>query len=413
MSMELFFPDSKIRQRHQIGPLATYIDGFAARLASHGYAFSNAKEKLRLVGALSRWLGERNFGADALDEQQISTFLVDRQRTHVERREAATCRQLLSYLRDVGRIDSAPQQPIAEGPVDRIERAYRRYLVRERGLAMATLDNYLPIVRAFLSERFGGGRLELETLVPQDVNRFLLHHARRFSRTRAKLMVTALRSFLRFLRQRGDIDIDLASAVPTMINWRLPGLPKSLPPEQVETLLACCDRSTPAGRRDYAILLLLARLGLRAGEVVAMTLDDVDWEAGVLTVRGKGQRHEQLPLPADVGQALVRYLREGRPSCTTRRLFVRLNAPRRGFGSSASVCDVVRRALARAQLDPPTKGAHLLRHSLATGMLRHGASLEDIGQVLRHRHPDTTQIYAKVDLNALRALAQPWPGGAT
>ena len=178
-------------------------------------------------------------------------------------------------------------------------------------------------------------------------------------------------------------------------------------------MLASCDQSTPVGRRDYAILLLLARLGLRAGEVVAMTLDDLDWEAGVVTVPGKGQRHERLPLPHDVGEALVNYLREDRPVCATRRLFIRLKAPQSGFASAAAICDVVKRALKRADLDPPFKGSHLLRHSLATEMLRRGASLEDIGQILRHRHPETTQIYAKVDLKALRALAPPWPGGAT
>ena len=169
--------------------------------------------------------------------------------------------------------------------------------------------------------------------------------------------------------------------------------------------------STPAGQRDYAILLLLARLGLRAGEVVAMTLGDLDWEAGEFVVRGKGDRLERMPLPQDVGAALVHYLRYVRPCCSTRRVFIRINAPHCGFAGAAAIWDVVRRALARAGLDPEFKGAHLLRHSLATHLLRRGASLDEIGQLLRHCHPNTTQIYAKVDIEALRGIAQPWPGG--
>ena len=411
MSTELFFSDPAIRQRLRVGPLASDIDGFATQLAANGYAHATAKEKLRLARDVSRWLEHQGLGVDVLDEQSTESFLLDRGRERTS--EAATCRQLLSYLRELGRVSTAPLDPSIDTPVDRIERVYQRFLFSERGLTSATVDNYLPTIHAFLTERFGGADVRLEALVPQDANRFILRHAQRYSRTRAKLMVTALRSFLRFLHQRGDITVDLAGAVPPVMHWRLSGLPKSLPAEQVESMLASCDQSTPVGRRDYAILLLLARLGLRAGEVVAMTLDDLDWEAGVVTVPGKGQRHERLPLPHDVGEALVNYLREDRPVCATRRLFIRLKAPQSGFASAAAICDVVKRALKRADLDPPFKGSHLLRHSLATEMLRRGASLEDIGQILRHRHPETTQIYAKVDLKALRALAPPWPGGAT
>ena len=197
------------------------------------------------------------------------------------------------------------------------------------------------------------------------------------------------------------------------MDWRLSGLPKVLAPQQVEAMLGTCDRTTPIGRRDHAIVLLLARLALRAGEVVVMTLDDVDWNKSVVIVTGKGQKREGLPLPHDVGEALAGYLREGRPRCSTRRLFVRSRAPHVGFSSSMAVCNVVQRALKRAGIESAFKGAHLLRHSLATRMLRHGVSLEDIGQILRHRHPETTQIYAKLDLEALRGLAPVWPGART
>jgi site-specific recombinase XerD len=224
-------------------------------------------------------------------------------------------------------------------------------------------------------------------------------------------MATALRSFFRFLRQRGDIRSDLVGAIPATTNWRLTGLPLSLGPKQVEALLDSCDQDTALGQRDYAILLLLARLGLRAGEVVALTLDDFDWDNGTLIVHGKGKRQERLPLPEDVGEAVANYLRGSRPHCASRRVFIRLHAPHRGFSSSVAIDDVVRRALARTGLDSEQKGAHLLRHSLATRLLGSGASLEQIAQLLRHAHPQTTEIYAKVDLQALRALAQPWPGG--
>ncbi len=196
-----------------------------------------------------------------------------------------------------------------------------------------------------------------------------------------------------------------------MADWRLSELPKSLEPEKVEHLLQNCNQSTAIGKRDYAILLLLARLGLRAGEIVAMTLDDINWEAGVVTIRGKGSRRDQLPIPQDVGEALATYLRHGRPPCAARRVFIRARAPRRGFSGSTAIDDIVRRALKRAHLDPIRKGAHLLRHSLATKMLAQGARLAEIGEVLRHSTINTTQIYAKVNLAALRELAQPWPGG--
>jgi site-specific recombinase XerD len=275
------------------------------------------------------------------------------------------------------------------------------------------VSDYTHTARDFLEDRFGGQALHLERLRSQDLHGFVLREVRRVSRTHGKGAVTALRSFLRFLLQRGAIHIDLALTLPGVASWRLSHLPKSLPPEQVERLLLCCDRSTPAGKRDYAILLLLARLGLRAGEVLAMTLEDLDWGRGEIVVRGKGQRLERLPLPAEVGKALACYLCDVRPACATRRVFIRMNAPQQGLASPVAICCIVRRALRRAGLDPDFKGAHLLRHSLATDLLRRGASLGEIGQLLRHRQPTTTQIYAKVDIAALRGIALPWPGGAS
>jgi integrase/recombinase XerD len=222
-------------------------------------------------------------------------------------------------------------------------------------------------------------------------------------------MTTALRALFRFLFQAGELGVDLSLAVPTVPDWRLATLPRSLTPEHVERLLAACDRRTATGRRDHAILRLLARLGLRAGEVVALELDDLHWRTGEITIRGKkGLRHERFPLAADVGAALATYLRD-RPPSATRRVFLCMRAPRRSFRGPGAVTTIVRRALARADLHPPVRGAHLLRHSLATQMLRHGASFAEIGAVLRHRAAGTTEIYAKVDLERLRGVVQPWP----
>lgn len=224
-------------------------------------------------------------------------------------------------------------------------------------------------------------------------------------------MTTALRVFFRFLLLRGDITSNLAASVPTVAKYKLSEIPKFLQPDEVERLLKSCDKNTSICKRDYAIGLLLSRLGLRAGEIVAMRLDDIDWEAGVINIHGKGARHDQLPIPQDVGEALATYIRHGRPSCSTRRVFIRARAPHKGFSSSVAIADIVRRALVRAGLDPIRKGAHLLRHSLAVKMLRAGAHLSEISEILRHFSPNTTEIYTKVDLAALCGLALPWPGG--
>jgi integrase len=260
-------------------------------------------------------------------------------------------------------------------------------------------------------ERFGRRPIRLSRLRATDIIGFVQRHARDFCPGRTKLMLSALRAFLRHLHLRGDIGAELAACVPCVPRWALTEVPKFLPPGAVEQVLKHCERRSACGMRDYAILLLLSRLGLRAGEVVSLTLDDIDWQAGQLTLHCKAHRSAQVPLIADVGDALAHYIQHGRPRCTTRRVFIRDYAPRVGFANSSAICCIVERALARAGVHSARKGAHLFRHTLATQMLRHGASLGEIGQVLRHRHPDTTRIYAKVDLSALRTLAVAWPRG--
>jgi site-specific recombinase XerD len=395
------------------GPLAPHAEGFAAQLSRKGYAQATVRAKCNVLADLSRWLERRRLTLAALDESRLTQFLPTLRHGAKKRRgDSATGQQLLEYLRGRDEIAAAAQK-IDSTPAACLTRDFEEFLISERGLSRSTRISYLPTVRRFLDERFGRQALRLEQLRPQDLHGFILREILRVSRSHGKGVITALRSFLRFLLQRGAIQTDLARTLPGVASWRLSHLPKSLPPEQVERLLACCDCSTPTGKRDYAILLLLARLGLRGGEVVAMTLEDLDWQRGEIVVRGKGQRLERLPLPEDVGAALACYLCEVRPACATRRVFVRMKAPLQGLAGPVAVCCIVRRALQRAGLNPEFKGAHLLRHSLATNLLHRGASLGEIGQLLRHRQPTTTQIYAKVDIAALRGIALAWPGGAS
>ena len=305
-----------------------------------------------------------------------------------------------------------PQPPLT--PSQKLLREYDLYLQKERSLSMATRINYVPFIRQFLVSRFGRDRVDLSRLRAIDVLKFVRRAASQLKSKRVLLMTTALRSFLRFARYRGEITLDLAACVPSVASWSLSTLPRSLPPAQVEQVLADVrQRSTAVGRRDYAILLLLARLGLRGGEVGNLVLEDIDWENSRIAIRGKGERVAHLPMPADVGKAIAAYLQKGRPRVSdNRRLFLRVRAPLTGFKSQGSVGTVVKHALQRAKIDSPRKGSHQFRHTLASTMLQKGSSLSEIGEVLRHRSPDTTAIYAKVDLLSLRSLALPWPGGA-
>jgi site-specific recombinase XerD len=295
---------------------------------------------------------------------------------------------------------------------DRYSKAFEHYLREARGLARATIVNYVPFVRSFLKDRFGDGPVTPSQLRAADIVRFVRQQAACLRPIRAKTLTSALRSFLQYLRYRGAAKLDLSFAVPVVANWSMSSIPRAIAADQVRHLLDSIDRCSPMGRRDYAILLLLARLGLRAGEVASLELDDIDWNSGQLSVRGKTGPRSHLPMPADVGKAITAYLQRGRPPCTSRRVFLRAKAPIRGFSGCSAIGSIVRHRLQRAGIDAPTCGAHQFRHGLATDLLRHGASLGEIGALLGHRSPETTKIYTKVDIEALRTLALPWPGGA-
>lgn len=395
------------------GPLSAHIAAFAAWARQQGYALHSRYRQVLLAACFSRWLRQQSVSMRRLCAKHLTQYLRSRARhVQIHSGDAAALRQLLDFLRSEGVI---PPEKIAAcrlTPVEHETQAFATYLRKERALAEVTVVNYVPFIRGFLTDRFGNGRATLSRLCAGDVVRFVQCQAPRLHQKRAKLLTTALRSFLRYARYRGDITTDLVAAVPCVANWSMTSIPRSISPDAVRHLLASIDRRTPGGRRDYAILLLLARLGLRASEVAFLELDDVDWTVGQLSVRGKGGQRAVLPLCAEVGEAIAAYLRHGRPRSSSRRIFLRLKAPIRGFLDQTAIGSIVRHNLARTGIKAPTKGAHQFRHALATEMLRHGASLTEIGEVLRHRSPQTTTIYAKVDLDALRPLALPWPGGA-
>jgi site-specific recombinase XerD len=393
------------------GPLSFHIPGFAASLASQGYSKSSIAYRFWLVRAFDGWMQQRRMALDYFSEERIEQFLRYRWRRYSQ--QPTDRPTLLSLLRQLWETEAIerPVTPPEISPLGNLQIDFAQYLTEQRGLRPATVKQYLFHSRRFLTERFKNGVLALGQLNTQDISRCVLHQARAVSPNAAQHMTVALRNLFRFLRQRGDIATNLADAVPATASWSLAGLPKSLSPRQIERVLRACKQDSPVALRDRAVLLMLARLGLRAGEVVHMTLDDIDWEAGELTVRGKGGRQDKLPLPKDVGQSLAQYLRRARPRCACRRVFIRCNAPHRGLAGSSTIVGIVRTALQRAGMNEVAGGAHLLRHGLATAMLRKGASLPEIGEILRHQLPKTTAIYTKVHMDALRTLAQPWPGG--
>jgi site-specific recombinase XerD len=392
------------------GPLVALSKGFAEDLRRQGYAPRTISEHRRLLRDLSDWLETRQLTAGDLSLRQVDRFLSDRRSADVARHKTRKALSpVLGYLRGLG-LAPAAEAPVEDGPAGEILNRYLRFLTTERGLVPVTALRYVDCLRPFLDRRMSADGLGLGDLTPADVTSFVVAWCPRLNGGVAKLTVTALRSFLGFLHLDGVTERSLVSAVPTVARRRLAGLPKGLELDQVQRLLAACDASTAVGCRDLAILTLLVRLGLRRGEVAGLRLDDIDWRAGTITVVGKGNCHERVPLPSDVGLRLAEYLSSARPAdAKGRTVFVRHFAPHHALGASrvsTIVADAARRAgLGRVH-------AHRLRHTAATELLQAGASLPEIGQFLRHRRAETTAIYAKVDWDTLRLIARPWPEGA-
>ncbi len=366
------------------GPLAPYAEGLAGELARLGFKPSSARLQMQVAAHLSRWLAQAGLGAAALDGPVTDRYLAARRAAgYTAYLTLRALGPLLGYLR---RLGVAPE-PVRPGP--------------------ATAAEVLDLVRPFAERHAADGGAGLGALAAGDVTAFLTAQSRRLAPKTAQRLATALRSLLRFWHLQGLTSGPLDRAVPKVANRR-PGLPRPLEPTQVQAMLDSCDRAAAAGRRDLAMLTLMARMGLRAGEVAGLRLDDISWRAGEITVRGKGNRRDQLPLPPDAGGAMAAWLRDGRPATALdRSVFTRIKAPHQGL-TTGGITMAVFAAGQRAGLG--TVHAHRLRHSAATAMLSQGGSLTEIGQVLRHRRPMTTAIYAKADIAALRALARPWPG---
>jgi site-specific recombinase XerD len=391
-----------------LGPLAPYAPAFGQELRSWGFTDLSTREQLQLMAHLSGWMSAERL--DILNGAHVTAYCTARRADgYTARLTPSSLQRVQDFLQSQGVLclpPPVPEQPVT--PDDELLARYKNYMDHERGLVEAVVSRFLRVAARFVSEHSGLAARQ-PPLGAAEVSAFCVRELPRHSRSTAPNVASALRSFLRFLHLEGIVDSPLAQAVPWVANRKGTGLPRGLPRSIVTQMLASCDRRTRQGRRDYAILMLLARLGLRAGEVAAMSLEDLDWRSGELVVHGKGGRHDRLPLPIDVGDALAGYLRRGRPQTISRRVFLTVKAPTVDL-SSRAVSWTVRAACDRAGV--PSVGAHRLRHCLATELLRAGSSLVEVGQVLRHADIATTSIYAKVDHLALDALVLPWPGAA-
>lgn len=392
--------------RADVGPLAAYANGYRELLAGLGFTPDGVVRKLWDLGRLSDWMIRNNLSPEDLTTARFGEFSA-LCRAGVERPAGhRTLRPLVGYLRDLGAV---PEATVGTTPVNALVGRYRSWMAEDRALAQRTIRRYEETAQRFLAARADrrGGGCGAEELAGTEVFEFLLAETERVSVGSAKGRVAELRSLLRFLFLEGWTTTPLAVSIPPVAGWRDTALPRTLSRPQVEAILAAHDTTTVTGRRNHAIVLVLARLGLRAAEVGALHLQDLDWRAGQLTVRGKARRDDALPLPADVGEAIAEYLRDGRPQTPCRAVFVTRFAPLKALAPQ-SVSKIVYDASRRAGIDPPVC-SHRLRHALATEMLAAGVRLPDIGQVLRHRDLATTAVYAKVDHDALRELAVAWP----
>lgn len=392
------------------GPLVPFADGFCSELLRVGHTPAGMKHYLLLMGQLNRWLAGEGRDVGELTPEVAEEFLATR-RARGQRRvpTLASLVPLFEYLKKQGVVRAEQPKPLTAREV--LLAGYRHHLVHDRGLTPNTVVRYERFARRFLAQRAvrTGAEVGTENLVSPEISAFMLEASSRLVVESAKREAVDLRALLRFLYLRGVVETDLGAAMPPVATWRGTRLPSTMSAAQVDALLEGCDRSTNSGRRDYAVLTLLARLGLRSGEVAALQLGDVDWRAGELMVRGKARRQDRLPLPVEVGEALADYLRRSRPRSEYRQVILTLYAPFRPI-QPCSITNIVYRACRRAGV--ALVGGHRLRHALATEMLRQGGNLKEIAQVLRQSDLGTTSGYAKVDRIALHAVARAWPGAS-
>jgi integrase/recombinase XerD len=392
-------------------PDGRLLEGFAQDMRRAGYAAITARRHIRAAEHLIYWIGRTRRPIVSLDERYVDNFVHHLDRCHCPRYGRTHKRELqnsvrlfLDYLRRADVLIAPVSQESIEDPALLI--SFRRWMRQLRGTCDVTLDNYNLPLRDLL-KNLGEDPSVFDA---QKLRQFVLQTSQRCGWASAKRCTTAVRMFLRFLISTGKCAAGLDAAIPQLAHWRLSSLPRYLQPEEVERVIASCDPATAVGRRDHTILLLLARLGLRAGDIVKLRLNDLDWNEAGIRVTGKGRWQTLLPLTQEIGEAIVTYITDGRPQTDADTLFVRSRAPFRALASHCAVSVIVANRMRRAGVTCPSRGAaHVLRHSLASSMLRQGASLQEIADVLRHRSIATTEIYAKVDILALRDIAQPWP----
>jgi site-specific recombinase XerD len=403
---------SRVMRGLKSGLLGEHIHLYVEHLQRAGYSREVGHRFLSVVQDFGFWLGAAGNGLGDVQEELVSQYLAERRRHRpLHKADARALSRLLSVLREAGVI--APRPAPTRDPREDLLGAYRLHLERKRGLAPTSIASHLWFLRPFLEEMGIAVNEDVARLSARDVALYAQRHAGDHGATMARIMCSRVRVFLRYLHGEGLLTADLTAALPSIRRPPEARLPSFMSLEQVQRVLDSCDRAATTGRRDYAILMLLARLGLRANEVATLSLDDFDWRAGQFTVRGKGRKTATMPLPPDVGAAIASYLQQGRPRSESRRLFLLSVAPHAGFKGASGVQTVARSAIRRAGVtDLARRGSHAFRHSLATGLLRSGATLTEIGQLLRHEQQDTTRIYAKVDIDSLRTLGLAWPGGA-
>jgi site-specific recombinase XerD len=409
--LEKIYHYKSVIQELRCGVLDKYIDYFAAYYYELGYARKCLAHRFAVIRSLSQWLTKRSLRLADLDEEQLVQFAKFRkkQTTRFLRRGDRTILSLLiNYLRREKAIPlSHPVKPENKS-IENITQAYAQHLDEDKGLCASTIKRNKGVVHEFLTRQFGKERVIFSKITQNKILTYLSSNKKYQNPKGIQINASCLRSFLRYSVMIGKIRAELANCIPSMPGWRAAHLPVFLVKSEIKQLLKACDRRTHTGCRNYAILLLLVRLGLRASEVINLSLDDINWELGELTICGKGRKYRVLPLPDDVGEAMVTYLRCARPKSTDRQVFVRSKAPYKGLGSSSDITSIVCRALKAAGLHPRHMGAHLLRYTAAAETLNKGGTLFEIGQLLGHSSVDTTALYVKLDINNLRELAQPW-----
>ncbi|MCA9677325.1 MAG: tyrosine-type recombinase/integrase [Polyangiaceae bacterium] len=405
--LETFFEKRFVLERFRASPVGSHIDGFATSLIAQGYSFQAGGSCLRHAVHLGRWMEPQDIVLAALDEAVIASFMrhlpdcdCDDERAGSHERALARLRVFRRYLQDVG-VVARPTPTIVDDP---LVTEFVTWMRQQRGASEQTVKAFSRVVRRLLA------------LVGNDPGAYTVHALRKavvaltegHGDATAEQVATATRSFVRQLAVRGQCSIDLADGIPRPAQWTQTTLPKHLSSEDVEKLLATCDVSTATGLRDRAVMLLLARLGLRADDVLRLLLADVDWKAATVRLVGKGRHESRLPLPQEVGDALLAYIDRGRPRIVEEHLFLTARAPWAPIRNNSTIAQLVEKAIRRAGVDAPSFGSHVLRHSAATSMLRDGASLDGIASILRHRSIDTTVVYARVDQGLLGSVAQPW-----